>query len=271
MMVELFQFHFFRNAFIMSLILGILFGTLSFFVVMRKMTFLGAGIAHTAFGGVALGVLAGIDPFLTALVFCMCAAILIGKLVKYGRISYDMSIGIFFSFSMALGAIFLALKRGYAFDLMSYLFGNILGVTLTDALIAGGVLAAFTAFIMIFIHRILFMTLDEEVAAVSGVNVNLLDTMLLVFLAAIVVTSIKLVGIILVSALVVLPAGFGILISRNYRIVITAGILFAVAVMTGGLFLSYLMDTPTGATIVTFGTVFYFLSLAAFRWLKPDR
>ncbi|OHD68723.1 MAG: hypothetical protein A2W19_12755 [Spirochaetes bacterium RBG_16_49_21] len=269
--MELFYFHFFRNAFIISLILGILFGILSFFVVMRKMTFLGAGIAHTAFGGVALGVLLGIDPFLTALAFCIGAAILIGKLVKYGKISYDMSIGIFFSFSMALGAIFLALKRGYAFDLMSYLFGNILGVTFADTLIAVCVLAVFMLFVLIFMQRILFMTLDEEVAAVSGVNVNLLDTILLVFLAAIVVTSIKIVGIILVSALVVLPAGFGLLISKNYRTVIAAGILFAVTVMIGGLFLSYLMDTPTGATVVSAGTALYFLSLIASKRLKPDR
>ncbi len=135
-MTELFRLQFFQNAFIMSLLLGVLFGILSFFVVLRKMSFLGAGIAHTAFGGVALGVLVGLDPYLTALAFCVAAAILIGKLVRFGRISYDMGIGIFFSFSMALGAIFLSLKKGYTFDLMSYLFGNILAVNRTDAVIA---------------------------------------------------------------------------------------------------------------------------------------
>ena len=271
-MTELFQLQFFRNAFIMSLLLGVLFGTLSFFVVMRKMSFLGAGIAHTAFGGVALGVLIGMDPYLTALAFCVAAAVLIGKLVRYGRISYDMGIGIFFSFSMALGAIFLSLKKGYAFDLMSYLFGNILGgEPLTDTIIALATLAAFIAFIFIFIHRILFMTMDEEVAAVSGVRTEVLDTILLVFLAGIIVISIKMVGIILVSALVVLPASFGLLVSRNYRMVILAGVLFTVVVMIGGLFLSYFLDTPAGATMVTTGTMFYFLSLAVFKKILPDR
>ena len=270
-MIELFHLHFFRNAFIMSVLLGILFGTLSFFVVMRKMSFLGAGIAHTAFGGVALGVLIGLDPFITSLIFCTLAAILLGKLVRYGKISYDMGIGIFFSFSMALGALFLAFKRGYAFDLMSYLFGNILGVTFGDALIALGILCVFLPFIFIFIHRILFMTMDEEVAAVSGIKVSLLDTILLVFLAAIIVTSIKIVGIILVSALVVLPASFGLLVSKNYRIVIISGILFTMVVMIGGLFLSYLLDTPAGATMVTGGTALYFLALIAFKQLLPDR
>jgi zinc transport system permease protein len=270
-MIELFQLHFFRNAFIMSIIVGILFGILSFFIVMRKMSFLGAGIAHTAFGGVALGVLLGIDPFFTSLAFCIASAVLIGKLVRFGRISFDMGIGIFFSFSMALGAIFLSLKKGYAFDLMSYLFGNILAVTPADNIIALATLAVFIPFIFIFIHRILFMTMDEEVAAVSGVRTELLDTILLIFLAGIIVISIKIVGIILISALVVLPASFGLLVSKNYRKVILYGIVFTVVVMIGGLFLSYYLDTPAGATMVTAGTILYFLSLGMAKIVTPDR
>lgn len=260
-MSELFNLDFFRNAFIMSLVLGILFGILSFFVVMRKMSFMGAGIAHTAFGGVALGVLIGVNPFFTSLAFCVAAAILIGKLVRLGKISYDMGIGIFFAFSMALGAIFLAMKKGYAFDLMSYLFGNILGVTRADIVIALATLLLFSAFVLLFMNRVLFMIVDEEVAKVSGVRTGALDTCLLVFLAGIIVISIKIVGIILVSALVVLPAGFGLLVSRDYRRVIPAGMLFAVTVMAGGLVLSYYLDLPTGATIVTAGTLLYFISL----------
>lgn len=264
-MADLFHLQFFRNAFAMSVVLSVLFGVLSFFVVMRKMSFLGAGISHTAFGGVALGVLLGLNPFITSFAFCVAAAILIGRLVRYGRISYDMGIGIFFSFSMALGAIFLSLKKGYAFDLMSYLFGNILGVTAADTLIALGALALFIPFIMIFMRRILFMTMDEEVAAVSGVATGALDTALLVFLAGIIVVSIKIVGIILVSALVVLPASFGLLVSRRYGIVLLWGVIYSLVIMIGGLFLSYALDTPAGATMVTAGTLLYFAALAAFR------
>ena len=104
-MRELLQMDFFTNALIMGLLVSIIFGLLSFFVVLRKMSFLGTGIAHTAFGGVALGVLLGFNPFITSLFFCAVASLLIGKLVRYGRISYDSSIGIFFSFSMAMGAM----------------------------------------------------------------------------------------------------------------------------------------------------------------------
>ncbi len=261
-MIDLLSLQFFRNAFIMSLLLGILYGVLSFFIVLRKMSFLGAGIAHTAFGGVALGILIGINPFYSSLVFCIVAAILMGKLVRYGHISYDTSIGILFASSMALGALIIALKKAYTFDLSGYLFGNILGVTSFDTMVVIIALALFIPFILLFFQRIVFLTFDEEVAEVSGVKVQLLDTLLLVFLAGIIVISIKIVGIVLVSALVVLPASFGLLFTKDFRIVIAFGILYAVIIMEGGLLLSYSLGTPAGATIVLAGTIIYFIALA---------
>jgi zinc transport system permease protein len=267
-MTDLFTLDFFRNAFIMSLLLSLLFGVLSFFVVMRKMSFLGAGIAHTAFGGVALGIFLGIEPFLTALVFCVATALLIGKLTRKGGISLDAGIGIFFAFSMALGALLIRLKKAYTFDLQGYLFGNILGVSQWDLAVALGALLVFIPFIALFIHRILFMTFDEEVAAVSGVRTEYLDTAMLVFLAAIIVISIKIVGIILVSALVVLPASFGMVVTKNFRRVILWGVIYTLGIMCGGLVLSYYIDTPPGATMVTLGTVIYLAALGTGRLLS---
>ena len=256
---------FFANALIMGFLVSITFGLLSFFVVLRKMSFLGTGIAHTAFGGVALGVLLGFNPFVTSLFFCAVASLLIGKLVRYGRISYDSSIGIFFSLSMAMGAIFLSLKDDYNFDLMGYLFGNILGINPLDNIVAGITLLLFLPFLGIYFQRILFMTFDEEVAVVSGIRTDILDTMLLLFLAGIIVVSIKIVGIILVSAFVVLPASFGMLIFNDYRRVIAAGIVYTLISMTAGLFLSYFIDAPTGATIVVWAALLYFISLVVKR------
>ena len=252
----------------MSVLLSLLFGLLSFFIVMRKMAFLGAGIAHTAFGGVALGILLGIHPFFSSLVFCLLSAILIGKLVKYGNISYDIGIGILFSFAMALGALFIALKKEYTFDLSGYLFGNILGVTGFDLLLASVTLLLFVPFLTAFFQKILFMTFEEKVARVSGVKTDLLDTVLLVFLALIIVVSIKIVGIILVSALVVLPTSFGLLLSKDYRKVITGGIVYTLCIMIGGLLLSYYLDSPTGATMVVAGTSIYFLGMILQRMFR---
>lgn len=260
-MKELLSLPFFQNALLISLLLGIIFGLLSFFVVLRRMVFIGAGIAHMAFGGVALGVLLGIQPFVTSLVFCLAASVIIHQMTRTGQVTYDTGIGVFFSFAMALGALFIALKKTYAFDLSGYLFGNILGVSGTDTLITAGVAILFLIFILVFLQKLLFISFDEQVARVNGIRVVHLDLLLLMALAAVIVASMKMVGIILVSALTVLPASFGMLLSRHYAWVILASILYSIAIMLGGLFLSYTLDTPTGATMVVLGTLIYFLVL----------
>ncbi len=260
-MLDLLQTDFFFHAMIISVLLSTLFGFISFFIVLRKMAFMGAGISHTAFGGVALGIVLGLDPFFTSLVFCIAAALLISRLSKQADITYDTAIGIFFSFSMALGGILISLRKDYSFDLMGYLFGNILAVQTKDTMITLILLMIFIPFMILFQKKILFFSFDEEVAKISGVAVNKLDSVLLIFLAAIIVVSIKAVGIILVSALIVLPASFGLLVSKKYQWVIFAGIVFILFSMVSGLLVSFMLDTPTGATIVSLATVYYFLSL----------
>lgn len=260
-MTDLLSLSFFRHALIMGGLLSLLFGLLSFFIVIRRMTFLGAGIAHTAFGGVALGVLLGVHPFMTSALFCTASALIIGRLVKRETLNYDTAIGIFFALAMALGAIFIALRKAYTFDLSGYLFGNILGVTQTDLWLAAATLALFIPFYLGFFQKLLFNSFDERVASTSGVKSGALESALLVFLALIIVVSIKMVGIILVSALVVLPASFGLLISREYKKVIAASILFTLVTMTGGLLASYSLDSPAGATMVVLGALIYFLTL----------
>ena len=261
----LFALSFFKNALIMGGVLGLLFGLLSFFVVMRRMTFLGAGIAHTAFGGVALGLLLGIPPFATSALFCVAAALLIGRLVRRETLSYDSAIGILFALAMALGALFIALKKAYTFDLSGYLFGNILGVTRTDLALTLAVLVLFLPFYRFYFQRLLYASFEERVASTSGVRTDVLESLLLIYLALIVVVSIKMVGIILVSALVVLPASFGLLLSNDYRRVIAVSVGYALVMVLGGLFLSYALDAPAGATIVVLGAGLYFLTLGLRR------
>lgn len=260
-MISLFNLQFFRNAFIVSIILSVIYGIFSFIIVTRKMSFLGVGISHTAFGGVAIGIILGLNPFYTALIFCIISALLMGKLAKAGKISLNTSIGIFFSWSMALGALLISLKKDYTFDLSGYLFGNILGVKNFDIFMSLILFLIFIPFVLIFMRRIIFTTFDEEVASISGVNVNFLDTMILILLSAIIVVSMKIIGIILVSALVVLPASFGLLLSKNYRKVIVYSIIYTFIITVVGLFSSYYLNTPAGATIVTMGALFYFIAV----------
>ena len=221
---------------------------------------MGAGIAHTAFGGVALGIYFSLSPFWTSLFFCSLSAIAISALARKGKIGYDTGIGIFFSFSMALGAIMIALKKSYSFDLSGYLFGNILAVTTFDLWVMLIATFIFIPFILIFLQKILFMTIDEQVAKVSGIAVEKLDAFLMLFLAWLIVLSIKIVGIILVSALIVLPASFGMLLHYNYKKILISGILYTITIMVGGLLGSYAADIPAGATMVILGIILYFVT-----------
>lgn len=268
--MDVFQFSFVYQALIMVLILAPLFGLLSFFIVLRRMSFLGAGIAHSAFGGVALGVFLGTDPFLTALVFCVFAAVSMGRIVKRVQISYDTLIGILFAFSMALGAVLIALRKAYTFDLSGYLFGNILAVSSQDLIVAAGVSLLFYLFFALTLNRLLFLAFEQPVAQLSGIRTECLETAFLAFLALIIVVSIKLVGIILVAALVVLPASFGLLLSRRYRSVMVISVLYTLSVLMSGLVVSYWLDLPPGSTMVLLGSLVYFVTFLIRRMAVSD-
>lgn len=269
-MIELLSRSYFQNALIVCVALGVLFGLFSFVVVLRKMSFLGVGIAHSAFGGVALAILIGIQPFWVTIAFCVATAMIIGTLQKRTKLSYDSVIGILFSFTMALGAIFLALKKGFTADITGYLFGSILGVSNFDKYAALVALGIFTPFVLLNIKKILFVSFDADVAEVAGIRVKLLETAILTLFAAIIVVSIKIVGIILVSALVALPASFGLLLSKNYKAVIGLGILYAVFAMLGGLAVSFTLNLPAGASIVALATVVYGVTLAVKKGFKKQ-
>ncbi len=249
------------NASIAGLFLSIIFGILSVFVILRKLSFLGVGISHSAFAGVSLAILLNLDPFLTTFIFCLVVAFFIGKTTKMGKLDYDNSIGLFFSFTMALGAIFLYLNKTYNFDLMGYLFGSILGISNSDIFLTIIVSIFSVAIFIVFFKEFIFIAFDEDVAKVSGINVDFFDNLLLVILSAVIVISIKLIGIILVSALLILPATFSFLICKDYKRAFIVSIIFNIFIFLSGGIVSWWLDLPVGATIVTVGTSVYFLGL----------
>ena len=249
------------NTTIAGIFISIIFGFLSVFVILRKLSFLGVGISHSAFAGVALALLLNTDLFLTTLVFCLFIAFFIGKTTKMGKIEYDNSIGLFFSFTMALGAIFIYLNKNGNFDIMGYFFGSVLGINNNDIFLISSVSILFTAILLFFFKEFIFITFDEEVAQVSGINVNLFDSLLLIILSTTIVVSIKLIGIILVSALLILPGSFALIFCKNYKNSFIVSIIYCIVIYFLGFFISWKTDIPVGAAIVTSGSVIYFVSL----------
>ncbi len=250
-----------------GIVIALLCSLLSFFVVVRRLAFVGMGISHAAFGGVAIGLAAGIEPMLTAGGFCAVVAVGIGWLSRKGRIHEDTVIGILFATAMAMGVVLVRMASAYNLDLMSYLFGSILALSWNDVIVISviGVLAA--AFIMLFFKELLFISFDEETATASGLPVRFAYYGLLVTTALAIVVSIKLVGIILVSALLVIPGAAGMQLFRNYRGVLLAALGIGVVSVTMGLFLSFWYDVASGAAIVLVLFAFFLACMA----LSPRR
>jgi zinc transport system permease protein len=220
------------------------------------------GVAHSAFGGVALGALLGISPTLTAIGFAVVVANAIGYIGNQGKLSTDTAIGIFFSLAMALGVIFIGMSDQYNVDLFGYLFGNILAITRTDLILIAVLGGLVLASMKLFFKELLFVAYDREVAFVSGMPVAFLDHFFLTILALAVVISIKIIGIVLVSALLVIPGAAAAQITRRYVAMIAAAIVIALISTIGGLLISYYADLASGATIVILASAIFFLTFA---------
>ena len=250
-----------QRALITGILIACLCALFSVFVVLKRLSFIGVGISHSAFGGVALGFLLGIDPTITAIIFSGAVALLIGFINRQGRLHEDTAIGIFFSLTMALGIIFIGLSRRYNVDLFGYLFGNILAVTGADLLLVVILSPVVFVLILSLFKELLFLSFDEEVAQVSGVAVSPVYYLFLLAMAVTIVIAIKLIGIVLVSALLVLPAATARQLTGHYRGLVFYSVATGVVSTVLGLFLSYQLDLASGATIVLFAGALFFTSL----------
>lgn len=254
-----------RRALAAAILVSGVCAALSPFVVLRRMSFVGHGVAHAAFGGVALGVLLGFSPTASGLVFSLGVALLIGVVGRRGRLSEDASIGILFATAMAFGVVCLGMTKGYSVDLFGYLFGSLLAVTPQDlGLIVA--LAIATVLLLVFLRKeLLFLTFDEEQARAVGLPTAVLQTILLVFLALTVVVAIKVVGAVLVAALLVVPGASALQLSRNYRSAFPLSIGLGVLAALGGVVVSYIADLAPGATIVLCSAGLFAVCLLAGR------
>jgi zinc transport system permease protein len=260
MMIDLFTLGFLQRALVAGLLVSLLCGVLSTFVVLRRMAFIGVGISHSAFGGVALGFLLSVDPLWTAVGFALMVAMLIEWAQTRTRVEEDTAIGIFFAASMALGLVFLHLSRAYNVDVFGFLFGNILAIGTRQLWQILGITAGVLAVLLAFFKEIVFLSFDEEMAWVSGVPVKALRYLFLVIMALVVIVTIYLVGIILVSALLVIPGAIAQNLGQQLktRMWLSTGVAMGSAV--GGLVLSYGIDFPSGATIVLVLALLYLLT-----------
>jgi zinc transport system permease protein len=256
-MLEVLGFEFFRNALIAGVLASVTCGIIGTYVVVRRMVAISGGISHAAFGGIGLGYYLGIDPLAGATGFTVATALGMGALQLRAKQQMDTLIGAVWAAGMALGILFVYLTPGFAPDLFSYLFGNILLVPRGDILLMAVLTVVIVAVVALLYQELQAVTFDPDYARVMNLPVERLSLLLLVLIALTVVMLIRVVGIILVIALLTLPAA----ISRLYTTRIWSMMLGAVAlgvVFTGmGIWLSYLANVPSGATIILVSTLAY--------------
>lgn len=266
-MFEALSYGFVQRALIGGCLLALFSGIISVFVVLRRISFLGSGISHAAFGGVAIGFILGINPLLSAILYSLLISYGIEIVSTRGRLAEDTAIGIFFTASMALGIVLIGISRKYNVDLFGYLFGSILAITHEEAII-GSIVILFLIILIILISKELYLiTFNEELAFVSGIKIRLIKALFFISMAVAIVLGIKLVGIILISALLVIPGATASLLTK--RIVRMIGLSCATALKSviGGILLSFYFNLPTGGTISLLLAVFFFIAFLINRTL----
>jgi ABC-type Mn2+/Zn2+ transport system permease subunit len=256
------EYPFMQRALIAGGATGLICAVVGVFVVLRGIAFAGEGISHAAFAGIALGLLLGTPPLLTALVFCTFGAMLIAYVSGRGGIREDSGSGIFFSASIACGVLLLTFTQASAGDIVSYLFGNLLLISNEDLFFSLSLAGLALAVIMLLYKELMTLVFDEEVAMMLGLPVRAFTYLLFALLAVTVVASLRVVGIILVSSLLVTPAATALQIARDFDKVMVLAAFLGVAVVECGLVLSYYLDTPPGATIALSSTACFLVSLA---------
>jgi ABC-type Mn2+/Zn2+ transport system permease subunit len=257
-MNELLGFAFMQRALLAGALIGAVCAIIGVYVVLKGLSFIGAGIAHASFGGVALGFVLGVNPLISAIAFCLAIAWSIGLVARKIQVKEDTAIGIFFASTMALGILFIGLMRGYNVDLFGYLFGNILAVSEQDVWITLGLGVGVLVAVGLFFKELMFVTFDAEMAEVTGIPAGRVYFLLISLIALTIVLSIKVVGIVLVSALIVTPAAAAYQLTEDFRRMMALAVIIGVGSAVGGLLLSYPLNTASGSTIVLLATLAFF-------------
>lgn len=252
---EVLQYKFLIHAVLASVLCGVACGMVGTYVVCRRLVFLSGGITHSSFGGIGIAYYLGLNPLLGAFCFAVLSAIGIEACAADKRIREDSAIGLIWSLGMAVGIIFVYMTPGYAPNLMSFLFGNILSVTVSDLIGMAVVVAAVVVVFALFYRPVMYVAFDREYAASQNVPTRWIGYLMAVLIAVTIVISIRVVGIVLLISLLTMPAVIANQLTRSFGRMMAGASVVAVAGTLIGLYASYLLDIPSGAATIFVLTV----------------
>jgi len=264
-LMEIFSYGFMQRALLGGILIGMPCAVLGVFLVLRRLSLIGDGLAHVTFGGVAVALLLRVTPplvTLAAIPLVLAASLGILRLADRARIYGDTAIGIVSAAGIAGGILIASVAGGFNVDLFSYLFGNILAVSPAELALCAGLFLVVLAVVIAFYPQLFALTFDEELARTAGIRTERLNALLVLLTAVAVVLAMKVVGILLVSALLILPAATALQLARGFRTTLLAAALTAAASVAAGIVASFLVNLPSGATIVLVNLGLFLLAFA---------
>jgi zinc transport system permease protein len=260
-MIDFLSYKFITNALIISVLCSISSAIIGSWVVIKRKVLISGGITHASFGGIGLAYLIGINTIIGSSVFAVASALGIELLSRKKGLREDSAIGMFWSVGMALGIIFIYLSRGYAPDLIGYLFGNILAVSNLDIYISATLCLILVVWFSLNYHKILFISFDEEFAKTRYLNVLLINCLLMIFTALTIVINIKVSGIVLVISMLSIGQSAANIITQNFKKIIIYSFLFNIISCFAGILTSWWLNIPSGASIIFVLTFIYVITL----------
>jgi zinc transport system permease protein len=255
--MDILSYSFFQNALIGSLLASIVCGIVGTYIVTRRLVLISGGITHSSFGGIGIGVYAGLNPVLSAMAFAVLCACGIKWMSHKGDVREDSAIALFWTFGMSIGIIFCFLTPGFMPDMPSFLFGSILAVGPQDIALLLTVTCLVVAFFLMFYHSIVSVAFDSVFARSQHLHVDLIEYIMMILIAMTIVSTLRLVGIVLAISLLTVPQMTANLMTFNFKKMIFISILLGWIDCILGLFVSYWLNVPSGASIIFSGILVY--------------
>jgi zinc transport system permease protein len=263
MALEILEFGFMQRALIAGVAVAITTSVIGLFLVLRRNSLFGDALSHVAFGGIAVGLMANVYPLWTGLALSILGALGITKLRQSARVPADATVAILLSSGLALGILIVSASGGFTLDLFSFLFGSILLVSVADTLAILAMAGAVLAIVILLYKKLVYVTFDEEQARVSGLQISALNYLFVVLASVTAVVSMRLVGILLVSALIVIPNVTALLFGRGFKKTALISVGISIFSVVAGIAISYAFNLAPAGTIVLVSTATFLAALAA--------
>lgn len=262
MIFDVLSYGFMQKALVAGIAVAIICSFMGTFLVLRRYALFGDGIAHVAFGGISLGMFLGVFPLWTAFIVSIFGGIGLQKLRNSTKISGDAAVAVVLVLGLAMGVILISASGGFSVDLFSFLFGSILLISTDDMVTITAISTGIIGVLLVFQKQFLHLTFNEEQAKVAGLNVTTLNYLFVILAAVTVVTSMRLVGILMISALIVIPNISAMMFGKGFKKTVIISMLMSVSSVTSGIFLSYYLNLAPSGTIVMIAVSILLVTLA---------